>query len=343
MLMKSILYVAVVVPNLLLALAFAWPVWLKRQGMFLGAHVRPEFSGSAEAGRLRRLLMVGSAVLGLGSAAMSAVAVARARWWGMVLLAVAVEVAGFVLLRVWSWRALGPFRSGEMTPRTASFGRDGLGVSAVGSMAALLPLCFAAVVLWLRWSSIPERFPTHWGISGQADAWGTRSVASVMMPIEIGAVMIVWLAVLGVVMRRYSAGHREQATTMGVATKVLRGTSWLMGILFAAVGLMPLAANPGSVAPFVVLGSVLSGLGLVGYAMWRAMRNSEAIASGQSVTEDRFWKAGLIYWNPADSAVMVPKRDGIGYTVNLGRPAAWLLLAVVLLLPLGLLLLTHRH
>ncbi len=340
--MKGMVYVFVVLPNLLMAVAFAWPLLLRREGMFLGAHVRPEFSGSAEAGRLRRGLMVGSAALGFGSAAMSVVAVEHGRTW-MVSLTSLVEVAGFVLLRVFSWRALTPFRSGGTTPRVASFGGGGFGGTALGSLAALLPLCVAALILRMRWSSIPERFPTHWGISGQADGWGTRSVGSVMMPLEIGAVMIVWLTVLGMVMTRYAAGHRGQAATTGLSMKVVRGASWLMGVLFAGVALMPLATSPGAIVPFVVVGSLLSGLGLVGYAVLQAMRSPEAMVSGQSVTEDRFWKAGLIYWNPADSALMVPKRDGIGYTVNLGRPAAWVLLAVLIVVPLGILLLTHRR
>ena len=45
-------------------------------------------------------------------------------------------------------------------------------------------------------------------------------------------------------------------------------------------------------------------------------------------------KAAIFYYNPSDSALMVPKRSGFGYTLNFGRPVAWFLLAAMLALPL---------
>ena len=38
---------------------------------------------------------------------------------------------------------------------------------------------------------------------------------------------------------------------------------------------------------------------------------------------DEGWKWGLIYDNPADPALWVPKRVGIGWTINLGHPWGW--------------------
>ena len=36
--------------------------------------------------------------------------------------------------------------------------------------------------------------------------------------------------------------------------------------------------------------------------------------------DDRFWRGGLLYVNGDDPAVLVPKRFGIGWTVNFGNP-----------------------
>lgn len=63
-------------------------------------------------------------------------------------------------------------------------------------------------------------------------------------------------------------------------------------------------------------------------------------------TPDRCWKGGLIYYNPSDPALMVPKRLGIGYTLNLGRPLAWLVVCAILIIPIILPLVLHigrRH
>ena len=46
-------------------------------------------------------------------------------------------------------------------------------------------------------------------------------------------------------------------------------------------------------------------------------------------TPDRCWKAGIFYVNPADPALFVAKRLGIGYTLNFGNPWSWVVLIIV--------------
>lgn len=55
--------------------------------------------------------------------------------------------------------------------------------------------------------------------------------------------------------------------------------------------------------------------------------------------DDRYWY-GFFYYNPDDPDVIVPKRYGIGWTVNFGRPAGKLFaiaLLILILLPLVML------
>jgi hypothetical protein len=35
------------------------------------------------------------------------------------------------------------------------------------------------------------------------------------------------------------------------------------------------------------------------------------------------WHTGIFYFNKADAAVIVPKRFGLGWTLNFARPTAW--------------------
>src|SRR5215469_3011101 len=46
---------------------------------------------------------------------------------------------------------------------------------------------------------------------------------------------------------------------------------------------------------------------------------------------DSAWH-GFIYSNPDDPSLLVPKRYGIGYTLNFGNRWAWPLLALILLI-----------
>ena len=59
-------------------------------------------------------------------------------------------------------------------------------------------------------------------------------------------------------------------------------------------------------------------------------------AAGTDWDDDRFWKGGLFYVNRGDPALMVASRVGVGWTLNLANPAAWLLIATVAAVPAGL-------
>jgi uncharacterized membrane protein len=45
--------------------------------------------------------------------------------------------------------------------------------------------------------------------------------------------------------------------------------------------------------------------------------------------DDKYWRGGLIYVNREDHALMVPRRFGLGWTLNFGNPRAAMLLAGV--------------
>lgn len=52
--------------------------------------------------------------------------------------------------------------------------------------------------------------------------------------------------------------------------------------------------------------------------------------------DDRYWYGGILYNNPDDPDPFVPKRYGLGWTVNFGHPMGKLFLIAILLLGLVL-------
>lgn len=50
--------------------------------------------------------------------------------------------------------------------------------------------------------------------------------------------------------------------------------------------------------------------------------------------DDRYWYGGFFYNNPDDPAMFVPKRYGMGWTVNFGNPRGRLIFIGTLLIPL---------
>jgi len=76
---------------------------------------------------------------------------------------------------------------------------------------------------------------------------------------------------------------------------------------------------------------------MLGFVAFRWLQMPKALAAAQDSTDPRFWKAGIVYYNPTDSALWVPKRFGFGYSLNFGRPVSWLVLGLILLMPVAIL------
>lgn len=60
------------------------------------------------------------------------------------------------------------------------------------------------------------------------------------------------------------------------------------------------------------------------------VRGSETVndMNDHDDTDSSNWKLGMLYFNPDDKKIFVPKRYGIGWTVNFARPAAFLFVLV---------------
>jgi uncharacterized membrane protein len=94
-------------------------------------------------------------------------------------------------------------------------------------------------------------------------------------------------------------------------------------------------------AGFVLLPLMLVNFGIT-FWMFRVGQGGQravAPAARQEVhgdaTPDHAWKiGGLIYFNPHDPAMWVENRVGFGYTLNMGNPRAWLLIAGMMLAPM---------
>jgi uncharacterized membrane protein len=48
--------------------------------------------------------------------------------------------------------------------------------------------------------------------------------------------------------------------------------------------------------------------------------------------DNRFWKLGLLYFNPNDKRMFVRKRYGLGWTCNYAHPISWVLIGLVVVL-----------
>jgi len=209
-----------------------------------------------------------------------------------------------------------------------------------GAVSPLLDLaCFAilgaaALVLHLRWDEIPERFVTHWGVRGP-DGWGARTPGQIFLPLLLGAAVTALLVALRWVLHWALPGGatpRSRATRR-LSGLALVGASLLVASTTAAAALTPLAGGPGIVLAVAGVGVAVLPVVLVAATVHLFRLPPDPPGSGPPAAA---WRGGLLYVNPADPALWVPKRTGLGYTINLGHRYGWLTLALQILPPLGL-------
>lgn len=197
--------------------------------------------------------------------------------------------------------------------------------------AAYLPLVFEAAWLKLHWNALAVRWPQHWDAAGHVNGWGERTAAGVYGPLVLGAVAVS-LLMLVTMLIRFAPGP-EPAQRLRIFAP-LAWMTWCIGATFAFVGCFPLLAQHG--ARLLLGGVAISALALLSCAGWlvvRAVGGAQGMSASASQDRERpLWRAGIFYYNPADAALLVPKRTGWGWTFNFARPMAW----VVLLLILGL-------
>ncbi|HJV48108.1 MAG TPA: DUF5808 domain-containing protein [Geothrix sp.] len=189
----------------------------------------------------------------------------------------------------------------------------------------LLPL-MGALILALALPSLmqglPDPMPTHFDRVGHVDGWTPKS----FYPwIAFGLPTFLWLMIL-LTGRAMVGTGQDPDGRKALAMAPLRGLMTLgVLILMAAIplisrfGLGPMKWALGLFLGLLILGTVL---------LVRKLK-----AEGPLDDPDRLYRWGLFYVNPADPRIWVPKRFGIGWTLNFGHGLSWFFLSLMLLIP----------
>jgi uncharacterized membrane protein len=326
---------------------FFWMPRLVRRELFFAVTVRAEFPESDEGQAILRRYGLRVVLVTLVSAAVVVWGAATARL-ATAMAASLVEIGGcfWAFLRA---RAAALPHAGEPTAvREARLAPRQIRVPG-GWPAQIAPLAIlagAAIFLWTEWQRIPARFPVHWALDGQPNRWSERSLGGVFGPLLLGGVFIALLIFSAFAIVRWT--RRVHATGSAAEAEVARERRFLLLLVFTEyilagivtwAALLPLRSMPTrspSPAPLMGLLTILLLVLLFLFVVY--LPRQPAPAGGARPvgdrTGDRYWKGGVLYFNPKDPALLVEKRFGIGYTVNFGHWLTWLFLAVLVLIPL---------
>lgn len=252
--------------------------------------------------------------------------------FGQIGLSVFVQLAGFLAGWVLTWKRVRPLAIQPGTTRAAPLsppeGMPAWGFAIV--VISVLILGSAAVALQMNYELLPDQYPVHWGASGAADRFAPKTFRSVFGALVIGSGVLVLLTLTAFAIAygsRRGGSPENEPSRSSFRSVMLRLPLLLMLVLsvqIVLIALTPLLRPdtfriPGG--PLYIIGSLVV---ILGGVVWVIHKWSELPGSSGDDTPDECWHWGMFYYNPQDPAVMVERRDGMGYTLNFAQPLSWI-------------------
>jgi uncharacterized membrane protein len=203
-----------------------------------------------------------------------------------------------------------------------------------------------------RYPRLTPMLPVHFVRGGLPDRWVPKAWPVVLLPVFVQlGLAAVFGVILVLVVRKAAAGGAggddglgQQDARRGADDLRMRAMGEAIALLaFIWIGFQALAAVRivrlwergggalGTIYAVALLTAIVCSV-IVAVRAMAAIRLAPIHVAG----EGPHWRLRHLYVNPADPALFVPARGGIGYTLNFGRRAAVVLLAVILLIGIGL-------
>ncbi len=205
-----------------------------------------------------------------------------------------------------------------------------------------VPIVLITLAIGLAlYPSTPDLVPTHFDFAGNVNQWTPKGPALIVFPLLFEVFMAVcfifshWMTIRSkkdidparpaISAYAYGAFARAECILLLVGGSVLTAVLGIVMILMMAEILSMLVTIALIiVATLILVGATIAISVVYGQSGSRLVKRLEE--NGDIITDnDEHWKAGVFYWNKDDASLILPKRFGVGWTMNWARPAAWLI------------------
>lgn len=190
------------------------------------------------------------------------------------------------------------------------------------------------------YAQMPDTIPVHAGFDGVVNGWVDKSPLILLVPVLIQSFMALCLVFShwSIIRSKKWADPGAPATSALAYGLFARAQSicLVVGGLAICVTMMALPLSFMNLitlmqaSMFVIGAAFVLCIGMIvvsvvygqaGSRVFRRMSESDKLR----VDDDAYWKCGVLYFNPDDASLFLPKRFGVGWTVNWARPAVWII------------------
>ena len=205
-----------------------------------------------------------------------------------------------------------------------------------------VPIVLITLALGLAlYPSTPDLVPTHIDFAGNVNQWTPKGPALIAFPLLVEVFMAAcfifshWMTIRSkkdvdparpaISAYAYGAFARAECILLLVSGSVLTAVLGIVMILMMTEFLSMLVTMVLIiVATLVFVGATIAFSVVYGQSGSRLVKRLEE-NGGIIADSDEHWKAGIFYWNKGDASLILPKRFGVGWTMNWARPAAWVI------------------
>ena len=211
-----------------------------------------------------------------------------------------------------------------------------------------VPIVLITLALGLAlYPSTPDLVPTHIDFAGNVNQWTPKGPALIAFPLLVEVFMAAcfifshWMTIRSkkdvdparpaISAYAYGAFARAECILLLVSGSVLTAVLGIVMILMMTETLSMLVTMVLIiVATLVFVGAMIAFSVVYGQSGSRLVKRLEE-NGGIIADNDEHWKAGIFYWNKDDASLILPKRFGVGWTMNWARPAAWVIVGGITL------------
>ncbi len=207
---------------------------------------------------------------------------------------------------------------------------------------------FLIIYTILHYDQMPANIAVHWGPSGEADAWKSKTyLTAISLPLVMLMMQFMMWGITDSIKRsaiKIAVNRKEESLEDQLKTR--KFMSWQILLVSYAITVLLTVLQLSNIYPSMTVGYKLLPLFVLFLAVvvgslliyvvkkrkYRVCYEKNIDSQVMDVDEDRYWKGGLIYMNRQDPSVFVEKRFGVGWTMNLANPRGYIVIGLPFLL-----------
>lgn len=199
---------------------------------------------------------------------------------------------------------------------------------------------------YLNYNDIPDVFATHWNAAGEVDGWTEKTwISVIVMPlILLGTQISFFIMSIGMKNAKIqlSAQAKEASANRELAQR--KYGSWYLAAINYSMTILLVVLHYTTVIlkdqtapyffPLFIVFMIVSLGGLILF-IWKLSKSNERFddlhTNETASADDRYWKWGIFYFNKNDPSLLVQKKYGVGWTVNLANKWSLIIILVIFL------------